>query len=160
MSSPHWFSTLSRSQKIITLLGVTLEDNVAEIFYSSLLITSIGSLFCLLPFIPFPFSLAASVAAVFLFLLLLRMVRNLFFLKNSVVTRGLVGPSKGSFRKWIQHTVFMDDESDGTVEFSFIKNEVSEGDYVTLLRHLKRPHKVLMLKRENEKDSFLDLLNE
>lgn len=144
-------------RKLQLLTQVTLEDSLAELLYSPLLIASIATVLCYFDIIPFPFEILLSAVVVISLLLGLRMLRNWIFIGRSEPLLALVGKRNGGFRKWAEHTVHFDDKEHPETKYSFIKGEVSEGENLLVLRHLQKKNKILLVQRQRDKDSLLDL---
>lgn len=144
-------------RKLQLLTQVTFEDSLAEMIYSPLIIAAVVSILSFFDIIPIPFVAMLLGIAFFSILLGLRILRNWFFIGRSELVSAVVGKCNGKFRRWVEHTVIFDDEENPETKYSFIKGEVSEGENLLVLRHLKKKKHILIVHRPRDENSLLDL---
>ncbi len=144
-------------EKLRLWLQVTIEDTVAELFYTTLAFALLAFVLAWFRVIPFPAAIFGCVVILLAVLLAARAFRNLLFLRRADPVVGRIGREMGRFKKWTEHLVHF--EIDGAafqVKHSFLRKEVTEGEPVLLLTHARKRTTILVVRRMQQKESLVD----
>lgn len=137
---------------------VTLEDYVAEFFYTPLLFTSAGTVIAAFGWIPLPWEIFLAPSIMMILAVALRGVRNYLFLRSADFIPAQVGIKTGRFRKYVEHEVlFNHHDRQFRRKFAFLKNEVEEGELLIIALKPSNPRKFMVVHRASDQNSLLNI---